>query len=319
MNICFLFVSLLSFSISGAAISPMFENPALFISTLVDANPATIRKMKDMVQELIDAGEAERSFVIDEHETAQSRYDSAVEAQAQAAEEKNVAGGNKQTQLNIANELTGVEATAAAKRADALNTLNAKKADSIEATEIRESEIIRLDNEKVLMQAVLEKLETLLPGVDLLEGKLTVVDFIVGRRLLADSAVIADRDAVQKIVDKINQLVGTGEGERQSAIRDDTNAKSAWDEADAYHENAVTEHQAAAGALGSAEAELKRLSGIFSVKCSEKEEADDELASATSDLAIKKKTREDEETRLDSEKATLETVDGLLDDLLASE
>merc|ERR1712228_196007 len=122
--------------------------------------------------------------------------------------------------------------------------------------DIRTAEVIRLDAEKALMEQVLVKLETLLPGVDLLEGKLTVVDFIVGRRLLATSEEMADRDAVQRVVDKINLLVGTGEMERKHAIRND-------EEAAAAHNEAVEEHQHAAGQLGAAEAEFERLSGIF--------------------------------------------------------
>merc|ERR1712228_668468 len=133
--------------------------------------------------------------------------------------------------------------------------------------DIRTAEVIRLDAEKALMEQVLVKLETLLPGVDLLEGKLTVVDFIVGRRLLATSQEMADRDAVQRVVDKINLLVGTGEMERKHAIRNDEEAAAALVVATAAHNEAVEEHQHAAGQLGAAEAEFERLSGIFRVKC----------------------------------------------------
>merc|ERR1711953_156053 len=128
--------------------------------------------------------------------------------------------------------------------------------------------------EKALMEQVLVKLETLLPGVDLLEGKLTVVDFIVGRRLLATSQEMADRDAVQRVVDKINLLVGTGEMERKHAIRNDEEAAAALVVATEAHNEAVEEHQHAAG-------ELALLSGIFRVKCQEKDDADAELADAT--------------------------------------
>lgn len=298
---------------------PVLENPQEFIAAMSGANPATIRKMKDMVEDLISAGEAERNAVIELNNEATERFDTATSEQADAEEAKNIAGGNKQTKLNEVTSLAAIESTAKAKRQDALNQLNAATADAAHKKLTRETEVIRLDAEKALMEKVLIKLETLLPGVDLLEGKLTVVDFIVGRRLLATASEMADRDAVQKIVDKINLLVGTGEGERSSAIRADEKAQQHWEKSDAYHTAAVAEHQAAAGALGAAESELARLSGIFAVKCEEKNEADAELADSTTDLADKTATRESEVARIDSEKSTLEEVDTLLDNLLASE
>jgi len=313
----FIFIALIA--VSNAALMPILKNPKEFIASMVDANPATLNKMKEMVKDLIDAGEAERVVVIDAHNVATDRFNTATADQAAAEEAKNIAGGNKQRALNEKNRLAAIEATAKAKKDDASNTLTAATSHAESMKDIRTAEVIRLDAEKALMEQVLVKLETLLPGVDLLEGKLTVVDFIVGRRLLATSQEMADRDAVQRVVDKVNLLVGTGEMERKHAIRNDEEAAAALVVATDAHDVAVAEHQHAAGQLGAAEAELARLTGIFEVKCEEKDDADAELAAATDDLAAKKANRESEEARLDSEKGTLEQVDDLLDDLLASE
>lgn len=313
----FIFIALIA--LSNAALMPILKNPEEFIASMVDANPATLNKMKEMVKDLIEQGEAERVVVIEAHNAATARFNTATSEQAAAEEAKNIAGGNKQNALNDKNAKASVEDTARAKKADALNVLNAATAHAASMASIRTAEVIRLDAEKALMEQVLVKLETLLPGVDLLEGKLTVVDFIVGRRLLATSEEMADRDAVQRVVDKINLLVGTGEMERKHAIRNDEDAAEALVVATTAHDVAVAEHQTAAGQLGAAEAEFDKMSGIFRVKCEEKDTADAELADATSDLAAKKANRESEEARLNSEKATLEQVDGLLDDLLASE
>jgi len=313
----FIFIALIA--VSNASLMPILKNPKEFIASMVDANPATLNKMKEMVKDLIEQGEAERVVVIDAHNAATERFNTATEEQAAAEEAKNTAGGNKQRALNEKNHLAAIEATARAKKADALNTLNAATALAASMKDIRIAEVIRLDAEKALMEQVLVKLETLLPGVDLLEGKLTVVDFIVGRRLLATSEEMADRDAVQRVVDKINLLVGTGEMERKHAIRNDEDAAAALELATELHNTAVSEHQTAAGELGAAEAKFTKLSGIFRVKCEEKDDADAELADATADLATKKANRESEEARLNSEKATLEQVDDLLDNLLASE
>jgi len=313
----FIFIALIA--VSNAALMPILKNPKEFIASMVDANPATLNKMKEMVADLIAAGEAERVVVIDAHNTAIERFDTATTAQEAATVAKNKAGGEKQQALNDKNAKAEIEKTAKAKKEDALNTLNTATAHAASMKEIRTAEVIRLDAEKALMEQVLVKLETLLPGVDLLEGKLTVVDFIVGRRLLATSQEMADRDAVQRVVDKINLLVGTGEMERKHAIRNDEEAADALVAATTAHDQAVAEHEHAAGQLGNAENVYARLSGVFKVKCEEKDDADAELASATTDLADKKANRESEEARLNSEKGTLEEVDVLLDNLLASE
>jgi len=312
MNFCIL-ISFLSLSISNAAISSIFQDPSSFISSLTDANPATIQKMKDMVADLIVEGEEERKSIIATHETAQARFDAAVSAQSAASAAHSIAAGNVKNQDNVVADLTEKEAFATAKRAAALQDMNTKKKDSENKADIRESEIVRLDSEKAVLQTVLEKLETLLPGVELIEGRLTVTDYIVGRSLLSDTT--ADRDAVQKIVNKINAMVGVGESQRSTAIKNDEDALAAFKSAVTAHDNAVAEHQAAAGKLASAEAELERLSGVLSVKVAELKEADEELASATTDLAEKKTIRENEEIRLDSEKDTLEQVQAALDRL----
>merc|ERR1712083_1134205 len=262
------------------------------------ANPDTINKMIDMVNELIQAGENERAVRIDDFNSATNVFNDATDAQAAAASAKSVAGGEAQAALNDKNAKAQVEATAKAKKEDAANTLALMETAEKHAHETRLSEVERLDAEKALMEKILAKLDTLLPGTELIEGKLTVVDFIVGRRLLATAA--------EKIVNKINALVGEGEGERNKAIRDDETAKANLANAQDSYDSAVEEHKTAAGELGSAEATYKRLDGVFKVKCQLKEAADEELADATADLTKKTDTMNSEVARIDTEKNTLE-------------
>lgn len=309
-----LFISFLSLS-NGAMLS-VFQNPKEFVDSLANANPDTINKMIDMVDELIQAGENERAVRIDDFNSATDVFNEATDAQAAAASAKSVAGGEAQGALNDKNAKAQVEATAKAKKEDAANTLALMETAEKHAHETRLSEVKRLDAEKALMEKVLAKLDTLLPGTELIEGKLTVVDFIVGRRLLATAAEMADRDAVEKIVNKINALVGEGEGERNKAIRDDETAKANLADAQDKYNSAVEEHKTAAGELGSAEATYKRLDGVFKVKCQLKEAADAELADATADLTKKTDTMNSEVARIDTEKKTLEDVLGLLNGLL---
>merc|ERR1712228_143556 len=285
----------------------------------MDANPDTINKMIDMVNELIQAGENERAVRIDDFNSATNVFNDATDAQAAAASAKSVAGGEAQAGLNDKNAKAQVEATAKAKKEDAANTLALMETAEKHAHETRLSEVARLDAEKALMEKVLAKLDTLLPGTELIEGKLTVVDFIVGRRLLATAQEMADRDAVEKIVNKINALVGEGEGERKAAIKADEEAEAAFDKATEYHNTAVAEHKTAAGQLGSAEATYNRLAAIFKTKCQLKEDADATLAAATADLEKKTNTMNSEVARIDSEKSTLEEVNVLLAGLLGEQ
>jgi hypothetical protein len=312
-----LFISL--FSLSNGAMLSVFQNPKEFVESLVDANPATIQKMIDMVDELLQTGENERAVVIDEQVQATNVFNEKNADQIAAAEAKNVAGGNAQSALNERDRLAKIEATAKAKKDDALISLNAADAKHVAKHNTRVSEVARLDGEKALMEQILNKLDTLLPGTELIEGKLTVVDFIVSRRLLATAQEMADRDAVEKIVNKINALVGEGEGERRKAIQEDEDAEAAFVKATNYHDNAVAEHKTAAGQLGSAEATYNRLAAVFKTQCQLKENADAELADATADLDKKTNTMNSEVARIDSEKSTLEQVNVLLDGLLAPE
>merc|ERR1712228_1144097 len=112
---------------------------------------------------------------------------------------------------------------------------------------------------------------------------------------------MADRDAVEKIVNKINALVGEGEGERNAAIRNDEKAKANLADAQDKHD--------------AAEATYKRLDGVFKVKCQLKEQADEDLADATADLTKKTDTMNSEVARIDQEKTTLESVLELLNGL----
>jgi len=312
-----LFISFLSLS-NGAMLS-IFQNPKEFVQSLEDANPQTIQKMIDMVNELLQTGENERAVVIDAFNEATNVFNDADKAQQDASAAKNLAGGEAQRALNEKNAKAEVESQAKAKKDDALVSLNAAEAEHVAKHNTRVSEVARLDKEKALMEQILDKLDTLLPGTELIEGKLTVVDFIVGRRLLATAQEMADRDAVEKIVNKINALVGEGEGERKAAIKADEEAEAAFDEATEHHDTAVAEHKTAAGQLGSAEATYNRLAAIFKTKCQLKEDADDALAAATADLTKKTNTMNSEVARIDSEKSTLEEVNGLLAGLLGEQ
>merc|ERR1711997_399167 len=186
--------------------------------------------MIDMVDKLIADGELERQGHIDRQARAQKRFDDAtglVKNQEQVVEAKSTAATS-------AKDI----------RDDKKRILDAAIVDEHNKAVFRESEIKRIDSEKDLLQQIVVKLQTLLPGVDLIEGRLTVTDYIVGRNLLSSSN--ADRDSVQKVVDKVNSMVGRGEQQRKAVIKADEDAKAFLVKATGEHDHAVGVYEHAA-------------------------------------------------------------------------
>jgi len=80
----------------------------------------------------------------------------------------------------VVENLKLVADTARSVRDDRKRELDAAEADEKAKHEFRLSEVKRIDAEKDLLQQITAKLQTLLPGVELIEGRLSVTDYIVG-------------------------------------------------------------------------------------------------------------------------------------------
>merc|ERR1712113_230214 len=241
--------------------------------------------MITMVDQLIKDGEVERQGHVDRQNKAQSRFDTATTDEADATHARDEAAGKVKNQQDVVNASSLAEQSARDIRTDKKRILDAAIVDEKMKAEFRASEIKRIDGEKELMEQIVAKLQLLLPGVDLIEGKLTVTDYIVGRNLLADSG--ADRDAVQKVVDKVNSMVGVGEQQRAKVIKDDEDAKAFLAKATNEHNDAVAKHEAAVTLLSKEEATLDELEKDLAGKESVLVEARTELKDATEDLAKK--------------------------------
>jgi len=310
MNFLF-FISFFAVAAPGAFVpANLFKDPAAFVANLVDANPATIKKMEDMVNDLIAEGQDEKTAVITAHENSVTEYESAVADHTEATDAHTAAAGAAAVQTDVFNEKTSAEATAAAIRADRTSALENAQSDFDKKDAIMKAENIRLDAEKAILDQILPLLESLLPGVSMVEGQLTVVDYVVGRQLLSDED--AAPEAIQNIVDKINAMIGVGEGERTHANNEQAHAKSVLDDATVAHTNAVEAHTKAAGELGQATKELNRLNGILGVKTTELEEALAVMNDKESVMNEKKTIMDAEVQRLDEEDATMKSVLDLL-------
>lgn len=303
----FFLFSLLVASV-GASAPAMFRDPAAFVAGLVDANPATIKKMEDMVNDLIVAGQAEKAARIDEYNTAVDEHDVATTQFNDAVTGEQVAAGNAAVQTSIWEDKTAKEAEAADILTDRTNILAAAQSAFDIADSFMNSEVIRISQERVYLDKVVPLLESLLPGVSLIEGKLTVVDYIVSGRSLLGMDMAAP-EAVQRIVDKVNALIGAGEAQRKKVIREQANAQGSLTAATDNHAAATDAHNVAAGELGQSKNELDRLTGILHVK-------DQELQDATATLAVKLQVMNSRKATMDAEVARLDEEDGVMHQVL---
>lgn len=286
----------------------MFRDPAAFVAGLVDANPATIKKMEDMVNDLIAAGQQEKAARIDEYNTAVDEHDVATTEFNDAVAGEQKAAGDAAVQTSIWEDKTAKEAEAADILTDRTNILAAAQSAFDIADSFMNSEIIRISQERVYLDKVVPLLESLLPGVSLIEGKLTVVDYIVSGRSLLGMDMAAP-EAVQRIVDKVNALIGAGEAQRKKVIREQAAAQGSLTTATDNHAAATEAHNVAAGELGQSKNELDRLTGILHVK-------DQELQDATATLAVKLEVMNSRKATMDAEVARLDEEDGVMHQVL---
>lgn len=292
----------------------MMEDPKQFIQALEGANPKVLRDMIAMVDKLLADGEVERKNVIAAQDAAQVIFNQVSTYQSQAKKERDVAAGKVTNQQEVTDKASAAEVSAKNIRDDEKNTLDTLTSKAKSAAAFKASEIARIDSEKALLEQIVGKLGKLLPGVKLIEGRLSVTDYIVGRSLLSESN--ADRDAVQAVVDKVNTMITRGEQQRASAIAADEAAQSALADQKAVYKTALEKWQETVRVLGQAKSLLATLEKDLAVKESALVDANKALEEATADLKTKTKTRISEEKRLNSEKQTLEDVLALLQKLL---
>jgi len=314
----FLFTVLFaSLSLSSASLPAIMRDPKQFIQSLDTINPVVVKKMITMVNQLITDGELERQGHHDRQERAQNRYDAATEALEIATNARNDAAGKVKNQEGVVKAARSAEESAKDNRDDRKRELELADSDATAKKNFRISEVKRIDAEKDLLQQIVKKLETLLPGVELIEGRLTVTDYIVGRNLLSSSN--ADRDAVQRVVDKVNAMVGSGEAQRSAVTKADDEAQAALVDAQIKHSEAVKVYEAAAKVLATAEGELDSLEKKLDLAEIKLNDATTEFNSAKDHLGKMTQVRVQEDKRLDSERATCEEILELLNGFLTEE
>lgn len=139
-------------------------NATSLISSLADAAPDKVVEVRDLVDDLIAAGEVDRAAATTSRDDAQGVKDAAeVALQAATAQHTETAGLLVDAEQEE-NRLTGEEASALAAKEDA-DGVKTAASDALTAAEGHlATETTRLNEEKATLERVLELLDVLLPG-----------------------------------------------------------------------------------------------------------------------------------------------------------
>lgn len=193
----------------------------LFNSALSLTTPAEIEDCRSDLQGLIDIGEASRALALHNQSIWQGIFDEAYGIWNAAYNEEQTALGNQKSAEEA-------EAAALNARNEAISFRDARKQDKSDADDrvppalaTMNSEIARVDEEKISLERVVNILEGMLPPD---------ADIEMGRRLLSRTTTFlsnpafiasmeqADPAALQQVLDIVNNLIQEGEDDRQYAI-----------------------------------------------------------------------------------------------------
>jgi len=193
----------------------------LFDSALSLTTPAEIEACRGDLQGLIDIGEASRALALHNQSIWQGIFDNAWAIWKAAYDEEQTALGNQKSAEEA-------EAAALSARNEAISFRDARKQDKSDADDrvppalnTMNSEIARVDEEKVSLERVVTILEGMLPPD---------ADIEMGRRLLSRTTTFltnpafiasmqqADPAALQEVLNIVLGLIQEGEDDRQFAI-----------------------------------------------------------------------------------------------------
>merc|ERR1712025_465855 len=176
-----------------------------------------------------------------------------------------------------------------------------------QADETMKTELARIAQEVEDLKEVRTLLNTLMPEF---------IERSLGRNLLTTVDAAIDPKGVQDVIDLVNDLLIAGQKEADEFTRLRNEAKKVLDDAIADHNAKETIHTHAVGAESVAQQMLREANDA--VAEAEDKETEAKQDKARKDLAATeaKKHREDEEKRINSEKADFEEIIDLLQKLL---
>jgi hypothetical protein len=308
MNFLF-FISLFAVTVSSNPLSPLFADPKAFVASLQNADPEIINKMLGLVVSLEEEGQTTLATL---EETASKLRATATQKAADlnaATEVLSGAQGALATATGHKNELTSAEAVEKAALDKAISERDASQADADTKAATKASVTARTTHEVEGFNEVL----------NLLDDVVVEDEYYVqtGRSLL--DAANADPDAIDRIKQKIQDLIDASDAEAQAA--DEADAAAAADLAAKLdvHEAALAKHTATAGQLQSAIIDVDDKTSARDAAKTKQTEADRISFAANVDATDAEDFLASDSKRIASEAKTLAEVKVLLSALLPAD
>jgi len=287
--------------------SNILLNPREFVASVQNADPKIVNQLITYAKQLIDEGEAVRAKVIEDDENAAAA--AALSAEKLVAATKNLKDKRdiqtektnwlaaKQTELNEATEQWEA----------AIAHMKDSQAKFDQADETMKTELARIAQEDEDLKEVRGLLNTLMPEF---------IERSLGRNLLTTVDATIDPKGVQAVIDLVNDLLIAGQKEAEEFTRLRNEAKAVLDAAIVDHDNKEAIHTHAVGAESVAQQMLREANDEVAKAEAEETAAEQDKARKDKAAAEAKKHREDEEKRINGEKADFEEIIELLQKLL---
>lgn len=241
------FLVLLSLFVTASASfkTELFKNPRSFVSTFENADPVAINKVIEIVNSMVDQNLAEQALAVKNHADAVEAEKKAKQVRHLATEDLKWKMGERDLSQEDLDKAIDYQGLKKGQLEDALKALNHAQADLDEATTFLAKETKRIDDEKSVLEQVLDILNSLNSGA--------------GRRLLSFSpesflatlsakGLKVNPDSLASVVEAVEGLIAEGERLRNVAHDAVTSATTARDDADAAHKKAIECHDKAISA-----------------------------------------------------------------------
>merc|ERR1712080_38980 len=281
----------------------MFRDPKAFVATFANADPTAINKVIEMVNGMIDVGEAEKQKAIDDHAAAVAVAKEEARILAEDQADLIYKKGELHISTDAANDAQEIANLKASEEEAALKAKNDAHADEDEKEVFLNSETSRINEEKAVLEEVGDILESLksneVPAAE--RRLLSVPSQAAFLATLAKQGLQVDPEAVDKVLASVAALI--------AEVAHSAASDKAFDDAVACHVAAD------AGLATKLEAKAK-YQGLVDVATGVHQESVDRTAAANVDRDAKLIFKESEIARVNSETKDLNDVKDLLKGLL---
>jgi len=295
----------------------MFRDPKAFVATFANADPTAINKVIEMVNDMIDVGEAEKQKAIDDHAAA---VQVAKDAAAQLADDQ-ADLIYKKGELHIATDIAiaaaAIDALKETEEASALDTKNFAHADEEEKETFLNAETSRINQEKSVLEEVGDILESLKDNEVPAERRLlSVPSQAAFLATLAKQGLQVDPEAVDKVLVSIAALIAEGEALRNAAQESYDDAVAFTAASEKAYDDAVKCHVEAGDELAARLEDKGMYQSSVDAAALVHQASLDATAAANVDRDAKLAFKESETARVNSETKDLNDVKDLLKGLL---